>query len=122
MGMPRRGITYPVTRDWQNGVRAALERAKMTPKQLAKKVGCAQSTMSDLLSEDARYSTLIPKIHRALGWDPPPVPEAVNDPVPIPTPDAVELSKMFDRLSDEHREKLLADAKTYLEWDEKRRR
>jgi hypothetical protein len=122
MGMPRRGIPYPVTRTWQNRVRSALEQGKMTPKQFAKKVGCAQSTMSDLLSENARHSTLVPKIHRVLGWEPPQLPEDVSAPVPIPTPDAVELSKMFDRLSDEHRQKLLDDAKTYLEWDEKRRR
>jgi hypothetical protein len=113
--MPRRGQTYTVTPEWQRDVRARLKAKGMTSKQLAKAVRAAPSTVSELLSPTARHSTLLPAIHRVLEWDPPPVPAAPSDdPIPIPSPDAVEMAAMFDRLPEAVRKKLLVDAKFYL--------
>lgn len=109
----KRGHAYPVKESWQEDVLKAIDRLGLKEKQLAKQVGCAQSSMHDLLhSPDARHSSLVPAIHAALGWDPPPDPQA---PVPLPSPDAIELGHMFDRLPEKLRAQMIQEAKTYLE-------
>jgi hypothetical protein len=88
----------------------------MTAKALAKKIRCAQSSMSDALAPTAKHSTLVPAIHRALGWDPPPrLAAPTNDPVPIPSADALEMAGMFDRLPENVKQALRDQAKAYLE-------
>lgn len=83
----------------------------MTTKDLAKKVGCAQSTMQDTLNNpSARHSSLVPAIHAAIGWDPPPDPQSP----PLPSPDAIEMGHLFDRLPEDVRRKLRDDAEFYL--------
>lgn len=57
----------------------------MTKKDLARKIGCAQSTMNDTLTNpQSRHSSLVPAIHAAIGWDPPPDPQSP----PLPSSDA----------------------------------
>lgn len=106
---PRRGPAYPVRPEWQENVKRRLAKlgdGGMTEKALAKKIGCAQSTIHDLLnSPEARYSSLVPAVHAAIGWDPPPDP---GDAPPLPSPDAIELGHMYDRLP-EHVKKLIRD-------------
>lgn len=109
---PRGGYGYPVKGTWQEDVRAQLKRLGLTEKELAKKVGCAQSTMHDTLNNpEARSSSLVPAIHDAIGWDPPPDPQA---PVPLPSPDAIEMGHLFDRLPEEIRKQMRDQAKTIL--------
>ncbi len=81
--------------------------------EFAKRIRCAQSTLHDLLnSPDAEYSSLLPAVHAAFGWDPPPDP--VGGSASLPSSDAIELGHMFDRLPDDMKSKLLEDAKFYL--------
>lgn len=96
---------------WQEDVKARLAKIGLNEKQLAKKVGCAQSTMNDLLNKPGKASTLVPAVHAVLGWDPPPDPQA---PVPLPSPDAIEMAQMYDRLPEHIKQKMRDDAKFYL--------
>lgn len=107
------GHGYPVKSTWQEDVKSHLSKLGITEKDLAKKIGCAQSTMHDTLNNpEARNSTLVPAIHAAIGWDPPPDPQA---PVPLPSPDAIELGHMFDRLPEEIRKQMRDQAKSILD-------
>jgi transcriptional regulator with XRE-family HTH domain len=113
--MPRKdprteGPAYPVRPQWQNDVRAELKRRGMKQRDLAAKIGCAQSTVSEALAREARQSSLVPQIHATFGWAPPVDPQAL----PMLSPDAVELAHMFERLPEAARRKLLDDAEFYL--------
>lgn len=84
----------------------------MTVKDLAAEVKCGQSTMHDTLNNpEAKHSSLIPAIHRALKWKEPSAPEA--DPV-IFSPDALEMAGMYDRLPDEVRKSMRDQAAAIL--------
>lgn len=110
---PRRGPGYPVKPAWQEDVKARLVKIGMTEKDLGKKVRCAQSTIHDTLNNpDAKYSSLIPEIHAAIGWDPPPDPQ---ESPPLPSADAIEMAHMFDRLPEKVRQQMRDQAKTILE-------
>lgn len=96
---PGRGHAYPVKPKWQADVKARLAVLGMTEKDLASVVGCAQSTMhATLNSQDAKHSSLVPKIHIVLKWPPPGDPESVPA---IFSPDALEMAEMYDRLPDD---------------------
>jgi len=100
-----------VKTQWQEDVRRRLDALGMTRKDLARKIGAAQSSVQDVLtSHDARHSSLVPAIHSAIGWDPPPDPQSP----PLPTPEAIELAHLFDRLPEDVRRKLRDDAEFYL--------
>lgn len=97
---------------WQEDVRAAIKRMGITEKELAKRVGCAQSTMHDTLNKpDANNSSWVPKIHEVLGWDPPPDPQS---PVPLPSADAIEMGHLFDRLPESIRRQMRDQAEAIL--------
>ncbi len=85
-------------------------------KELANAVGCAQSTMHDMLnSTEAKGSHLVPRVHEVLGWPAPADPTRPPDPSPpLPSPDAIELAKMFDLLPDEIRESIRSQALAVL--------
>lgn len=85
----------------------------MTEKDLAKIVKCAQSTMHDTLnSPDAKHSSLVPAIHKALGWDAPAEPEANPQ---IYSADALEMAGMFDLLPESMRKAMRDQAKAVLD-------
>lgn len=84
----------------------------MNEKTFAAKVGCAQSTMHDLLNNpEAKHSSLVPKVHRELGWNAPNAPEA--DPI-IFSPDALEMAGMYDRLPEDVRKSMRDQAAAFL--------
>ena len=108
---PREGHAYAVKPTWQEDVKATLRKKDITEKQFAKQVGCAQSTMHDLLNKQpAKASALVPLVHAALGWDPPPDPQAP----PLPSADAIEMGHLFDRLPEEIRKQMRDQAKSIL--------
>lgn len=89
-----------------------LVKLGISEKELAKKIGCAQSTMNDTLNKPSKQSALVPAIHAAIGWDPPP---ELQDAPPLPSPDAIEMGHMYDRLPEAIRKQLRDQAKTILE-------
>jgi predicted transcriptional regulator len=93
---------------WQAAVREKISEFHMTEKDFAKKIGCAQSTMHDLLhSPEARHSSLVAKIHAFFGWQEPRKPEPMP---PIFSPEALEMAAVFDVLPEGFRRALLAQA------------
>lgn len=74
--MPRPGPAYPITKEWKGWVRDRIEELKRrgeirSQNDLAAKAGIAKSSLSEALSEESVQSTVMPDIHRALGWPPP---------------------------------------------------
>lgn len=74
--MPREGPAYPITSDWQKWVRDRIEEMKRNKEvrsqnEVAAKAGIAKSSLSEALSEEAVWTTVMPEIHKALGWPPP---------------------------------------------------
>ena len=107
----KRGPAYPVRSAWQEDVRKRLKAIGLNRKDLAQKIGASQSAGWDVLtSSEASHSSLVPDIHAAIGWDPPPEPQSP----PLPSPDAIEMAHLFDRLPEEVRQKLRDDAEFYL--------
>lgn len=103
--MPRRGPAYPVTPEWKEQVKARLKELGLNQMLLAKKIRCAPSSLNEILG-DGLQSSLVPKIHAALGWPPPGL--------PISSPDAGEMAYLFPRLPEDIREAMLAQARAIL--------
>lgn len=94
--MPRKGPAYPITKQWQGWVRARIEEMKAagevkSDREVADLAGIAKSSLSEALKDDAVQSTVMPEIHKALGW-----------PKPLMTPPIhiLRLVEYFSRLSD----------------------
>jgi len=74
------GPAYPVTRKWQDDVQRQLDENKAAGRQptnraeLARLVGCKPPSLTALLRPGAKQSALVPKIHKALGWEKPGLP------------------------------------------------
>jgi lambda repressor-like predicted transcriptional regulator len=74
--MPRKGPAYPITEDWQDWVRARIKELKKagearSQNEIAEMAGIAKSSLSEALSKSAVQTTVMPEIHKALGWPPP---------------------------------------------------
>lgn len=108
----RTGHPYPVKIQWQEDVRAKITQMGIGKKALAQKIGASQSAVWDTITNPAvKSSVLVPRIHAALGWDPPPDPQ---QPLPALSPDAIEMARLYERLPEDVRRKLLEDAEFYL--------
>ena len=107
----RTGHPYPVKIQWQEDVRARIAAMGIGKKGLAQKIGASQSAVWDTISNpEVKSSVLVPRIHAALGWDPPPDPQSP----PSLSPDAVEMARLYELLPEDVRRKLLSDAEFYL--------
>lgn len=74
--MPRSGPAYAITANWQQWVRDRIDEMKKlgevrSQNAVAKRAGIAPSSLSEALGEDAVQTTVMPEIHKALGWPPP---------------------------------------------------
>lgn len=74
--MPRKGPAYPITEEWQTWVRARIDEMKeaqeiRSQNDLAVRAGISKASLSEALSENAVQTTVMPQIHKALGWPPP---------------------------------------------------
>lgn len=94
--MPRKGPAYPITEDWQEWVRTRIAEMKRSgdlrsQNELAERAGIAKSSLSEALGEEAVQTTVMPEIHRALGWPPP----LLTPPIYV-----LRLVEYFQQLSD----------------------
>lgn len=94
--MPRKGPAYPITEDWQEWVRARIDEMKRigelrSQNELALRAGISKSSLSEALAADAVQTTVMPQIHKALGW-----------PKPLMTPPnhILRLVEYFETLSE----------------------
>lgn len=106
--MARRSPAYPITAEWRANVRKRLRELEMTERQLADRVRCAQSTISEALSAAAVQSSLVPDIHRVLGWPAPDAPGA-----PIAAGEYSEIMAAWPTLPDVLKQSLLDQIRGY---------
>lgn len=111
--MAKRRGGFTATEAWQADVRAALLAKGITPKDFARKMRCAQSTMHDLLTVKGKASHLIPKINRFFGWPSPEDLPSGSTP-PLPTPAASEMAQMFDQLPEPLRKAKIEEMRALL--------
>lgn len=97
--MAKRGTrdpAMPATDEWKALVRTRTRELGISYKELASSIGCVPSMITILLSEThnppVKQSSLVPAIHRALGWPPPGL--------PIPSGDLAEINGQWEKLSD----------------------
>lgn len=74
--MPRRGPAYPIDAAWKRAARARIaeliERGDLdSQNDLARRAGVSKSSLSETFAADSVQSTVLPQLHRALGWPPP---------------------------------------------------
>ena len=104
-GRPR--PAYPVDDAWRARIERALVKKGLDRADLARKVGCSPSVISDLLNGNKHQSPYVPAIHVALGLTPPPptlLPEGLD-----------ELFGIWDELDDVSRGRLLERARLLSE-------
>lgn len=104
--MVKDGAAFPITTEWQDGVRVRMRELGLGQHQLAAIIKCKQPSLSALLSPRARHSTLVPAIHAALGWPPPSI--------PIPSKDLAEIVRLLSDMPPEVKDAWLAQARAIV--------
>lgn len=100
------GSAYPITRQWQEDVRARMLELDWSQYDLAKAVGCTQPAIAWVLRPEAKHSALVPKIHKALGLAKPATPT-----VSAVDPERAELYEMLEKLSEDEISHIIATVK-----------
>lgn len=97
------GPAYPITKPWQDAIRARMAELDWSQRDLAKAVGCTQPAIAWVFRPQAKQSSLVPKIHKALGLMKllPPSTESV-------APLRAELYEMLENAPDEVLEHIVA--------------
>lgn len=93
------GQSYPINDTWRGMIQRKIEAKGWTQAELATRVGCSPSVISQLLNGVTDESPLVPQIHHVLGLSPPHM--AVLD-EPMQT-----LVEKFSELSDADRARIL---------------
>lgn len=114
--MPRKGPAYPITEEWQGWVRTRIEEMKKagevrSQNELATLAGISKASLSEALAEGAVQTTVMPQIHKALGWPPP----LLAPPVYL-----LRLVEAFEQLSDFEQGRWIEQLRQAV--DEERRR
>ena len=69
--MPRKGPAYPIDNEWRERVEEAISSMKISHAELARRAHVSKASLSEALSKNSTQSTLVPAIHKALGWPAP---------------------------------------------------
>lgn len=110
--MPRKGQAFPIDDNWRGQVRSAIAERFKSEAAFARHARISKASLSEALSPGSKQSTLVPAIHRALGW-------------PAPRPlllsrDDEELLRLVSQLDTTDRAALRERAMTLLELRKKR--
>lgn len=106
--MPRKnGTTYVVDDAWRKRVKEQLVQLGWRKADLSRESRVPKSTITELLNGTTSECVALPRIHKALGWNPP-LP-------PILSVDATELFEIWDQLHDLEKGRLLERARAILE-------
>lgn len=115
--MPRSGPAYPITKEWQGWVRSRIEEMKKTGElrsqnELAERAGISKASLSEALTEGAVQSTVMPQIHKALGW-----------PKPLLAPPiyVLELVESFSQLPQLEQGRILEQMRQAVQQERRRR-
>lgn len=74
---PPARATYPIDKAWKDAVRTAMAERGLSQAQLATKIGAVPSAIVFILNT-ATSSSLVPKIHEALGFAAPGATQAIR--------------------------------------------
>jgi hypothetical protein len=96
--MPRKGPAYPILPGWRKAVLDRIEEMDISQNQLARDAKISKASLSEALAEGAVQTTVMPEIHKALGWKVPPT---------TFHPDAFEASALYSELGDFDRGEML---------------
>lgn len=105
--MPRKGHAYAIDKDWRDRVIARIGEMGITQNELARRAHISKAALSMALNADSLQTTVMPEIHKALGWD---VPQLA----PM-TADAQELLKLYAQMSEFDRGRMIERARGDVE-------
>lgn len=109
--MPREGVQFAISPEWQDEVRARLDKKLgISQNELARRIGCSISTLSEALAKGAQHTAWMPEINEVVGL---PQPRAL-------TPDTLWLNDVFESLGDQDKGALLERVRMMLEQKKKR--
>lgn len=112
--MPRKGPAYPIDNVWREAVERAISSMKISHAEFARRAKVSKASLSEALNQKSTQSTLVPAIHKALGW-----------PVPRPlllSEDAEEIMRAIGGMDSRDIAALKERALTLLELRRKGRR
>lgn len=89
--MPRKGPAYPISPQWRARVLGEMTHLKISQNELARRAKISKAAMSEALDAESVQTTVMPAIHKALGWPVPPVDFS---------PDSIEILAMYDSLDE----------------------
>jgi lambda repressor-like predicted transcriptional regulator len=69
--VPRKGSAYPIDKQWRDRVEARIAEMGISRSEFARRAKVSKASLSEALSPESKQSTLVPAIHKALGWGPP---------------------------------------------------
>ena len=111
MDVPRKtpgpsGPAFPTPARWKEDVRSKMAELGWSQYELARAVGCTQPAIAWVLGPQAKQSSLVPRIHKALGLAPvsAPATHAVS-------PNRVELAGLLEDMDDEGIAHIIATAR-----------
>ena len=110
--MPRKGPAYPISPQWRERVLGQLEQLGISQNELARRAQISKAAMSEALVKGAVQTTVMPEIHRALGWPAPPTDFS---------PDSLEMLAMYDSLDERGKGAQMERLRMELEQSKKRR-
>ena len=103
--MPKKGPAIPTSKEWKDRVRARIDELGISQNELARRAKIRQSSLSAALAADSVQTTVMPEIHKALGWDPPPTQFS---------PDAMELLALYEQLAERDQGELIGELREKL--------
>lgn len=89
--MPRKGPAYPISIQWRERVLAEMTHLKISQNELARRAKISKAAMSEALDAESVQTTVMPAIHKALGWPAPPTDFS---------PDSLEMLAMYEGLDE----------------------
>lgn len=104
--MPRKGPAYAITPQWQDDVLSRINELGISQNELARRAKISKASLSEALTDGAVQTTVMPEIHRALGWPEPPV---------AFTRDALEMLKLYGEMSERDQGEMLGRARAVVE-------
>ncbi len=111
--MPRKGPAYAITPQWQRDVLDRIEEMEISQNELARRAKISKASLSEALAAEAVQTTVMPAIHKALGWPEPPL---------AMTRDALEMMKLYSEMSERDQGEMLGRARAVVEQQRRLRR
>lgn len=103
--MPRKGPAYPILPGWRDAVLNRISELEISQNQLARDAKISKASLSEALAIGAVQTTVMPQIHKALGWPSPPTSFA---------PDHFEAAAIYAALPDFDRGDIMAQLRSRL--------